>query len=62
MRGRIVSIYMVALRGGFPLGGLVAGALADRFGEPHVMMVSAGLLSAIAATLLIRRHSTLFQL
>ncbi|HEX5104779.1 MAG TPA: MFS transporter [Pirellulaceae bacterium] len=62
LRGRIVSIYMVALRGGFPLGGLVAGAFADRFGAPRVMMVSAGLLAVMAATLLIRRHSTLFQL
>jgi MFS family permease len=62
LRGRIVSIYMVALRGGFPLGGLIAGAFADRFGAPRVMMVSAGLLAVIAATLLIRRHSTLFQL
>ena len=62
LRGRIVSIYMVALRGGFPLGGLVAGAFADRFGAPQVMMVSAAVLAITAATLLIRRHSTLFQL
>ena len=62
LRGRIVSIYMVALRGGFPLGGLVAGAFADHFGAPRVMMVSAGLLALIAATLLVRRHNTLFQL
>jgi len=62
MRGGILSIYMVALRGGFPLGGLVAGAFADRFGAPRVMMVSAIILSVIAATLLVRRHSTLFQL
>jgi len=62
LRGRIVSIYMVALRGGFPLGGLVAGAFADHFGAPRVMMVSAGLLALTAATLLVRRHNTLFQL
>ena len=31
LRGRVVSIYMVALRGGWPIGGLVAGALADKF-------------------------------
>ena len=40
LRGRVVSIYMVALRGGWPLGGLVAGALADRFTAPHVMAVN----------------------
>ena len=61
LRGRIVSIYMVALRGGWPLGGLAAGALADRFSAPTVMMASAGLLSVIAAALLVRRHGTLTQ-
>jgi predicted MFS family arabinose efflux permease len=59
LRGRVVSIYMVALRGGWPLGALVAGALADRFTAPVVMMTSAGLLSVIAATLLLRRSGTL---
>jgi MFS family permease len=59
LRGRVVSIYMVALRGGLPLGSLVAGALADRFTAPTVVMASAGLLSAIAVTLLMRRHGTL---
>jgi MFS family permease len=51
LRGRVVSIYMVALRGGWPLGGLVAGFLADRFSAPHVMVVNGLLLSAIAATI-----------
>src|SRR5262249_12657113 len=37
LRGRVVSIYMVALRGGWPLGGLVAGKLADSFSAPHVL-------------------------
>jgi MFS family permease len=62
LRGRVVSIYMVALRGGLPLGSLVAGALADRFTAPTVVMVSAGLLSVIAATLLMRPKGTLNQL
>jgi MFS family permease len=59
LRGRVVSIYMVALRGGWPLGALVAGALADRFTAPVVMMTSAGLLSVVAATLLLRKNGTL---
>jgi MFS family permease len=59
LRGRIVSIYMVALRSGGPIGGLVAGGLADRFTAPVVMTVSAGLLSLVAATLLLRRNGTL---
>jgi predicted MFS family arabinose efflux permease len=41
LRGRVVSIYMVALRGGGPIGSLVAGALADRFSSTAVMMAFA---------------------
>jgi MFS family permease len=52
LRGRVVSIYMVALRGGWPLGGLVAGALSDRFTAPHVMAVNGALLVLVAGTLL----------
>jgi MFS family permease len=49
LRGRVVSIYMVALRGGWPIGGLVAGFLADRFTAPYVMQVNGVLLAVIAA-------------
>ena len=61
LRGRVVSIYMVSLRGGWPIGGLVAGALADRFTTPTVMIASGCLLSMVALTLLLRRHGTLNQ-
>lgn len=59
LRGRIVSIYMVALRSGGPIGGLVAGGLADRFTAPVVMTVSAGILSLVAVALLLRRNGML---
>lgn len=62
LRGRVVSIYMVALRGGWPLGGLVAGAFADRFTPPVVMMVAAGLLMLVAASQLLRKNGTLARL
>jgi MFS family permease len=62
LRGRVVSIYMVALRGGWPLGALVAGFLADRFTAPIVMMAAALTLTMIAATLLSRRSGTLSRL
>jgi MFS family permease len=52
LRGRVVSIYMVALRGGGPLGALVAGALADRFSAPAVMTVN-GLLLALVTLLIV---------
>jgi MFS family permease len=63
LRGRVVSIYMVALRGGWPIGGLVAGALADRFSAPHVLATNGLILSVLAGGLLISGKSkTLRQL
>ena len=53
LRGRVVSIYMVALRGGGPIGALVAGALADSFSAPGVMAVNGALLAVIAGGMLI---------
>ncbi len=62
LRGRIVSIYMVSLRGGWPIGSLVAGAMADKFSAPHVMAVNGLLLTIVAtALLLFRRNSALMQ-
>ena len=37
MRGRVMSIYMVAFRGGMPLGSLVSGYLATFIGAPLVI-------------------------
>jgi MFS family permease len=59
LRGRVVSIYMVALRGGGPIGGLVAGAFADVFSAPSVMAVNGLLLAIIAGTLLVFRRNIL---
>ena len=53
LRGRVVSIYMVALRGGWPIGALVAGALADRFSAPTVMTVNGILLAVLAGMMLL---------
>jgi MFS family permease len=55
LRGRVVSIYMVALRGGGPIGGLVAGALADRFSASSVMAVNGVVLAVVAAWYLLVR-------
>lgn len=56
LRGRVVSIYMVALRGGGPIGGLVAGALADRFSSSSVMATNGLLLALIAAWIFVFRR------
>jgi predicted MFS family arabinose efflux permease len=47
MRGRVVSIYMMAFRGGMPLGAIAAGSLATRTSAPIALMVTGGLLTVI---------------
>jgi MFS family permease len=59
LRGRVISIYMVALRGGWPLGALVTGFVADLFTAPAVIVVNGVVLAALAAALLLRRGGTL---
>lgn len=57
LRGRVVSIYMLAFRGGSPLGGLAAGWLVTQVGSaPLVIMVNGLLLASIAVFFLIRGH------
>ena len=57
MRGRVMSIYMVAFRGGMPLGSLVSGFFAQRIGTPQVIAINGVLLVLVAIYfLLIRSH------
>ncbi len=57
LRGRVVSIYMVAFRGGSPLGGLASGWLVTQVGSaPKVLMVNGIALACLAVFLLIRGH------
>ena len=56
MRGRVMSIYMVAFRGGMPLGSLVAGWIATRTSTPSILMVNGALLSAVSAWFLLKSH------
>lgn len=57
MRGRVVSIYMVAFRGGSPLGGLASGWLVTQVGSaPTVIMVNGLVLASVAIFFLIRGH------
>ena len=56
LRGRIMSIYMVAFRGGMPLGSLFSGYFASRVGAPAVLVVNGTLLFAVAAYFLSRSH------
>jgi predicted MFS family arabinose efflux permease len=54
LRGRVMSIYMVAFRGGMPLGSLVGGWAANYTSAPAVLTVNGILLSIVAAWFLVR--------
>jgi MFS family permease len=54
LRGRVMSIYMVAFRGGMPLGSLAGGWLATVSNAPAVLIVNGVLLAAVAAWFLLR--------
>jgi MFS family permease len=57
LRGRVVSIYMLAFRGGSPLGGLASGWLVTQVGSaPKVLMVNGIALTVVALFFLIRGH------
>ncbi len=56
LRGRVVSIYMVAFRGGMPLGSLAGGYVASLTSAPLVLGVNGVLLSLVAIYFLINRH------
>jgi MFS family permease len=57
LRGRVVSIYMVAFRGGSPLGGLISGWLVTQIGSaPYVLALNGGLLTIAALVTMTRDH------
>ena len=56
MRGRVMSIYMLAFRGGMPLGSLVSGWLATMLGAPLVIGINGALLVVVAGYFLVRSH------
>ena len=57
MRGRVMSIYLMAFRGGMPLGSLVAGYVATQASAPTVLTINGVLLSLVAAWFLSGRES-----
>jgi len=56
LRGRVVSIYMVALRGGMPLGSLASGYAATFLGVPVVLGINGALVSVVGMYFLARSH------
>ncbi len=61
MRGRVLSVYNVAFRGGMPVGSLLIGALVKQYGAPPVIAWNGALLSLLAVYFLLvhRKVATL---
>jgi MFS family permease len=55
MRGRVMSIFMMAFRGGMPLGNLFAGFVAERFSITVALVANAIALGFVALQALVRR-------
>jgi MFS family permease len=56
MRGRVMSIYMVAFRGGMPLGSLIGGWIAEATSVPTMLVGNGIALSCVATWFMLRRH------
>lgn len=54
-RGRVMGIYTLVFMGGAPLGSLIAGELAARFGPPAAVLAFASILLVYGAVLTIKR-------
>ena len=54
LRGRVLSIYGLAFRGGMPLGSLIAGPLVRTLGAPAVLGSFSGLLALVSVAVYLR--------
>ncbi len=54
MRGRVMSIFMLAFRGGMPLGNLIAGYVAQRWSISTALGVNGVLLAIVALVFIVR--------
>ena len=55
MRGRVMSIFMLAFRGGMPLGNLLAGFVAQRWSISIALLVNGIILALVALAFILRR-------
>ena len=56
LRGRVMSIYLMAFRGGMPLGSLVSGYLTTFASTQTIIALNGGLLVLVALYFLARSH------
>ncbi len=54
MRGRVMSIFMLAFRGGMPLGNLLAGFVAQRWSITAALTVNGTVLAIVALAFIVR--------
>ena len=54
MRGRVMSIFMLAFRGGMPLGNLIAGWVAERWSITTALAVNGTILAIVAVAFISR--------
>jgi predicted MFS family arabinose efflux permease len=54
MRGRVMSIFMLAFRGGMPLGNLIAGYVAQRWSITIALAVNGSILAIVALVFILR--------
>jgi len=61
MRGRVMSVYNVAFRGGMPFGSLIVGALVSKFSAPRVVACNGVMLAVLGLYFLLvqRKVATL---
>ena len=55
MRGRVMSIFMLAFRGGMPLGNLLAGWVAQRWSITAALTVNGSVLAVVALAFILKR-------
>ena len=56
MRGRVMSVYNVAFRGGMPIGNLAAGSLIEKFNAPAIIALNGLLLTCLGGYFLLPRR------
>ena len=61
VRGRVMSVFMLAFRGGMPLGSLAAGALASQL-SPTLALLSMSSLMGVTALIVLVSHSPIKKL
>jgi MFS family permease len=57
-RGRVMSLYVMAFMGTAPIGSLIAGTLASKFGAPYTIL-SGGILCLIVSIIFAKYLPTL---